>query len=35
MKWNPNGKNFVALDKNGLVVVYPPIEYPGEKKMMG
>jgi WD40 repeat protein len=25
--WNPNGKCFVALDKNGLVFVYPQISF--------
>jgi WD40 repeat protein len=23
INWNPNGKSFVAKDKNGLVFVYP------------
>mmetsp|Transcript_34532 Transcript_34532/g.33729 ORF Transcript_34532/g.33729 Transcript_34532/m.33729 type:complete len:129 (+) Transcript_34532:979-1365(+) len=25
--WNPNGKNFAALDANGLVFVYPQLDY--------
>lgn len=25
--WNPNGKSFAALDKNGLVFVYPQISF--------
>jgi len=25
--WNPNGKCFVAMDKNGLVFVYPQISF--------
>jgi WD40 repeat protein len=26
-QWNPNGKSFAALDKNGLVFVYPQISF--------
>ncbi len=26
-EWNPNGKSFAALDKNGLVFVYPQIDF--------
>jgi WD40 repeat protein len=25
--WNPNGKSFASLDKNGLVFVYPQISF--------
>ena len=27
VEWNPNGKSFVALDKGGLVFVYPSSEF--------
>ena len=27
VEWNPNGKSFAALDKNGLVFVYPQISF--------
>jgi WD40 repeat protein len=25
--WNPNGRSFTAMDKNGLVFVYPQISF--------
>ncbi|CDW84361.1 wd repeat-containing protein wrap73 [Stylonychia lemnae] len=31
--WNPNGKSFAALDKNGLVFVYPQIQFYDENEM--
>jgi WD40 repeat protein len=32
--WNPNAKNFAALDTNGLVFVYPQLEFFYEKSVV-
>lgn len=31
IEWNPNGKSFAALDKGGLVFVYPSINFYDEQ----
>jgi WD40 repeat protein len=32
VEWNPNGKSFAALDKGGLVFVYPSINFYDEQE---
>lgn len=31
VRWNPNGKSFAAVDKSGLVFVYPQVAFFGNE----
>jgi WD40 repeat protein len=31
VRWNPNGKSFAAIDRSGLVFVYPQVAFFGEQ----
>ena len=30
VQWNPNGKSFAAMDKTGIVFVYPQVSFYGD-----